>query len=178
MRFNFIWWTLVSEYKYYCLYLLFTNFLIWKQGSLQTHRSINIFINTHETWNIKKEKWPPPFILWGHLINFCIICTHVACQLKPWNRSKLAAGLHLLISNPELNSIYTGKGKLLQNGCHFTDISFKCIFCKIQNSCILIQISLKFVPKGPDNYKPAASIGSDNDFTPNRLQAVIHAVTA
>ena len=35
-----------------------------------------------------------------------------------------------------------------QNGYHFTDDSFKCIF-KNEKFCILIQISLKFVPKGP-----------------------------
>ena len=37
-----------------------------------------------------------------------------------------------------------------QNGCHFADDSFKCIFLK-ENACISIKISLKFVPNGPIN---------------------------
>ena len=35
-----------------------------------------------------------------------------------------------------------------QNGRHFPDDNFKCIFVN-ENSCILIKISQKFVPKGP-----------------------------
>ena len=44
---------------------------------------------------------------------------------------------------------------------------FKCIFIN-EKSCILIRISLKFVPKGPTDY---INIGSDNGLTPNRVQA-------
>ena len=40
--------------------------------------------------------------------------------------------------------------RMRQNGCHYTDNSFKCIFLN-ENVCISIQISLKFVPKGPIN---------------------------
>ena len=35
-----------------------------------------------------------------------------------------------------------------QNGCHFADAIFKCIFLN-ENAWILIRISLKFVPEGP-----------------------------
>ena len=39
-----------------------------------------------------------------------------------------------------------------QNGCHFADNSLKCIFMN-EKFYISIQISLKFVPKGPtDNF--------------------------
>ena len=41
-----------------------------------------------------------------------------------------------------------------QNGCRFTDNTFKCIFLN-ENVRISIKISLKFVPKGPINYNPA-----------------------
>ena len=41
-----------------------------------------------------------------------------------------------------------------QNGRHFAEDVFKCIFCN-QNLCILIKILLKFVPKGPINNKMA-----------------------
>ena len=37
-----------------------------------------------------------------------------------------------------------------QNGCHFADNIFKCIFLN-ENVIILAKISLKFVPKGPIN---------------------------
>ena len=41
-----------------------------------------------------------------------------------------------------------------QNGCHFTDDIFKCIFLN-ENVWISIKISLKFVPKVPINNIPA-----------------------
>ena len=41
-----------------------------------------------------------------------------------------------------------------QNGRHFSDDIFKRIFLN-KNECILIKISLKFVPKGPINNIPA-----------------------
>ena len=41
-----------------------------------------------------------------------------------------------------------------QNGCHFADDVFGCIFVN-EKVCILIQISLKFVPKGPIDNTPA-----------------------
>ena len=41
-----------------------------------------------------------------------------------------------------------------QNGRHFPDDIFKCIFLN-DNVKISIQISLKFVPKGPINNIPA-----------------------
>ena len=41
-----------------------------------------------------------------------------------------------------------------QNGRHFLDDIFKCIFLN-ENVCIAIKISLKFVPSGPINTIPA-----------------------
>ena len=41
-----------------------------------------------------------------------------------------------------------------QNGCHFPDDTFKCIFLN-ENVTISLKISLKFVPKHPINYIPA-----------------------
>ena len=40
-----------------------------------------------------------------------------------------------------------------QNGCHFADDVFRCIFMNVQ-FCILIKISLMFVLKGPIDNKP------------------------
>ena len=50
-----------------------------------------------------------------------------------------------------------------QEGRHFADDVFRCIFIH-EKFCILIKISLKFVPKGP--------IGN-NGFAPNKRQAII-----
>ena len=44
--------------------------------------------------------------------------------------------------------------RLRQNGCHFADNIFKCIFLN-ENVWIAIQISLKFFPRGPINNIPA-----------------------
>ena len=41
-----------------------------------------------------------------------------------------------------------------QNGCHFTDDIFTCIFVN-EKSCIRIKISMKFVSKGPIDNNPA-----------------------
>ena len=41
-----------------------------------------------------------------------------------------------------------------QNGHHFADDIFSCIFVNEKN-CILIKISLKFVPEGPTDNNPA-----------------------
>ena len=49
----------------------------------------------------------------------------------------------------ELNTL-----KPRQNGCHFADDIFKCIFLN-ENVWIPIKISLKFVPKGPINNIPS-----------------------
>ena len=48
-----------------------------------------------------------------------------------------------------LNSSPTG-----QNGCHYADDIFRCNFVN-EKFCILIEISLKFVPKGPIDNNPA-----------------------
>ena len=41
-----------------------------------------------------------------------------------------------------------------QNGSHFADNTFRCISMN-ENVCIMIEISLKFVPKGPVDNNPA-----------------------
>ena len=43
---------------------------------------------------------------------------------------------------------------LAQNGCLFTDDTFRCIFVN-EKLCILVKISLTFVPKGPIDNNPA-----------------------
>ena len=56
-----------------------------------------------------------------------------------------------------------------QNGRHFADDIFKCIFLT-ENVWISMNISLKFVPKVQINN---SSIGSDNGLAPTRWQAIV-----
>ena len=52
------------------------------------------------------------------------------------------------------SSIFINILKLSQNNCHFSGHIFKCISMN-EKFCILICISLKFVPKGPFDNKTA-----------------------
>ena len=52
----------------------------------------------------------------------------------------------------------------------FADSIFRCISIN-EKFCVLIEISLKFVPNGPINNNPA--FGLDNGLLPNRRQAII-----
>ena len=56
----------------------------------------------------------------------------------------------------EINQTRNGINTLRprQNGRHLSDAIFKCIFVN-ENVLISIRISLKFVPKGPNNNIPA-----------------------
>ena len=54
----------------------------------------------------------------------------------------------LLLAQINFNSSAPG-----QNGHRFADDSFRCIFVN-EKFCILIEISLKFVPKGPIDNNP------------------------
>ena len=57
--------------------------------------------------------------------------------------------------SPQTNSIYLFNTlRQRQNGHHFPDGIFQCIF-KNENPWILLKISLKFVPMGPINNIPA-----------------------
>ena len=53
-----------------------------------------------------------------------------------------------------MTSVFVNTLRPRQNGRHFPDDIFKCIFFN-ENISISIQISLKFVPKGPINNIPA-----------------------
>ena len=55
-----------------------------------------------------------------------------------------------------------------QNGRHFADNIFRCIFLN-EKICILIEISLKFVLEGSIENKE----NLDNGLAPNRRQAII-----
>ena len=106
-------------------------------------------------WGIHRDRWIPRtkgqqrgkcFHLMTSSCHRCMlyedefILSFVAPQhlIFPYNKGWL--GNHF-----ELNTL-----RPRQNGCHFADDSFKCIFLN-ENVWIPIKISLKFVPKGPIN---------------------------
>ena len=68
-------------------------------------------------------------------------------------RIKIRAKRFQLLAHTTLAKLIHGFSYTLthlpqQNGCHFTDNIFRCIFMN-EKFCILIKISLKFVPKSP-----------------------------
>ena len=63
-------------------------------------------------------------------------------------------GFNKIFSRPFSNAFAFNSLRPRQNGRHFADDIFKCIFFN-ENVWIPIKISLKFVPKGPINNIPA-----------------------
>ena len=74
----------------------------------------------------------------------------------------------LRITSPLLDHSTFDTLRPRHNGHHFIDDISKCIFFN-ENFLILIQISVKFVPKRPINKSPAL----DNCLAPNRWPAII-----
>ena len=62
--------------------------------------------------------------------------------------------LQCCVENRQWDVVYFNSLRLRQNGCHFADNIFKCIFLN-ETVWISINISLKFVPKGQINNIPA-----------------------
>ena len=60
----------------------------------------------------------------------------------------------LQIIQDDLTEIHKNRFRPRQNGRHFPDDIFKCIFLN-EYVCISITISPKFVPKGPIEYIPS-----------------------
>ena len=74
------------------------------------------------------------------------------------------------LCNTKLNTSNVNSSPPGQNGHHFADDTFGCIFVN-EKFCILISISLKFVPK--DSIDKNLNTGLDNGVTPNWRQAII-----
>ena len=72
---------------------------------------------------------------------------------KCWKKT-LDWGCEVLITAPVCQKKLFNSSSPGQNGRHFADDIFRCIFMN-EKICILIKISLKFVPKGPIDNNPA-----------------------
>ena len=86
---------------------------------------------------VSPSECPPP--LWEHHLS--VVQCMARCQ--PWHRA-----INTLNRWP-FNTL-----RPRQDGRHFADDIFKCIFVN-ENVCISINISLKFIPKGPIDNIPA-----------------------
>ena len=108
-----------------------------------------------------------PHLLFSPLGKFSILLKYVSDSLNH---------VHIWQVSPQLgcqsrkNMILGAVLRPRQNGHHFPDDIFKCIFFN-ENVCLSITISLKFVPKGPTNNIPA--LVPDNGLGLNRRQAII-----
>ena len=80
--------------------------------------------------------------------------THIIGQVACWGWGTKI--LQMLLSPPTLFT-WINTLRPRQNGRHFADDTFKCIFLN-ENVRISIKISLKFVPKGPINNIPALAL--------------------
>ena len=75
-----------------------------------------------------------------------LVCTCVTSTLFGWKNT------HQLLNKRSLNTL-----RPRRNERHLADDIFKCIFLN-ENVWIAIEISLKFVPKGPINYIPVSEL--------------------
>ena len=107
--------------------------------------------------------WLATSSAWSHYLNQCwLLVTWTLGDILEWNRNQntqiqkytfevntsenVVCKMATTLSRPQsVNSSPPG-----QNGRHLTDDIFRC-FLMNEKFCILIKISLKFVPKGPIN---------------------------
>ena len=134
-----------SIFQFYILYDFMELFPLPTAGSLSSVRTSR---SSRPVWNWNKIS-----------TNFKTSRDRVS-----WNDSMLQQRPH----NPNLtrSSAHTvfNTLRLAQNGCHFPNNIFKCIF--LNESCsILMKFPLQFVPMWPVNIIIYSSIGSDNGLT-------------
>ena len=92
----------------------------------------------------------------AYLINFILLYPiWLNCHwFESMDESYIPQNSWAVITYPWPNIRLLNTSRPRQNGCHFTDDRFKCIFLR-ENVLILITISLKFVPRGPINNIPS-----------------------
>ena len=104
-------------------------------------KKVNLYQNTSMRNPIAcKREWDMGCLSRAqHLVHVCGCCA--VCSIK-WYPNHSIIGLQYA-QNRHLNTL-----RSRQNGCHFPDDIFKCIFLN-ENVRISIKISLKLVPKDP-----------------------------
>ena len=97
--------------------------------------------------------------IWPHRVGSILACCGVPYKTgdESHNNSMWYGAFPILHTNEKIDQrsdLTVNTLRLRQNGRHFADDIFKCIFLH-ENVWIPIKISLKFVPKGPINNIPA-----------------------
>ena len=85
--------------------------------------------------------------------NFALSAPHVKRRVKSCEPSAAAATISLISCHNHIE-VSINSSPPGQNGRHFANDIFKCIFVN-EKFCILIKISPTFVPKGPIDNPPA-----------------------
>ena len=104
------------------------------------------------------EMWLTPSLhaeLWQfspHALAFFMLSLSIVINIT--HRYKMDTNIYKMHSNTQIGKISVNTLRPGQNGRHFADDIFKCIFLN-QNAWTPIKISLKCVPKGPINNIPA-----------------------
>ena len=93
------------------------------------------------------HRWPVSSLHKGPVTQKCFHLMTSSCVMKPMNDMINGSNQQIVIQL--FNTL-----RPRQNGRHFADDIFKCIFLN-ENVWIPIKISMKFVPKGPINNIPA-----------------------
>ena len=105
--------------------------------------------NMYVTWDLAQESEKYKFVwLGGWLVDTWVPGVTWGCRMNALEDS-ISSWWSRLGWTGTVNSSPPG-----QDGRHFADAIFRCIFVN-ENIHILIQISLKFVPKGPIENNPA-----------------------
>ena len=100
-------------------------------------------------WNIQNDSWflHSQFCRQSQGSRCLTSYSHIDWRI--WHGNDKAIEVSVLVLTIPGNSSPPG-----QNGCHFADGIFRCIFVN-EKFCTLIKISLKFVPKGSIENNPA-----------------------
>ena len=112
-------------------------------------------------YGISRPRWVNGFIeylikLWAALCNWTAVkpCLHRAMKWQQLDDWLLTPPLWLVMKLTTMRSVPINTLRPRQNGRHFPDDIFRCIFVN-ENVWSSIKISLKFVLKGPINNIPA-----------------------
>ena len=79
----------------------------------------------------------------------CQAISGTSAELLSFGPGRSFSGIVIKVQNFSFNTLM-----LRQNGLHFADEIFICIFLN-ENCCVMIKISLKFIPNGPIDNNPA-----------------------
>ena len=124
---------------------LFKSYEIIPLNNKENIKTPKLRIMDGPSWGESASDWWIPLTKVLEMQKVCPCYAEKICK-QYWS---LARNWFLNSQLVDINSSTPG-----QNGCHFADEGFKCIFVN-EKFCTSVQNSLKFVPKGPVDNNPA-----------------------